>query len=167
MTSIAVTPSLTDLTSAVRAAIGAHGDWGQTARLVADALRQHLPGPDVLTTDQRLGDPERPAGHVLHVEPDGTFSMLGIVWRPGQTTRIHDHVTWCVVGVLLGVEHEDLYDDELNVIGENDNHTGTVSGLAPPGDIHRSATGVRRPPSLHIYGTDVTRVGSSVRRYYY
>jgi predicted metal-dependent enzyme (double-stranded beta helix superfamily) len=172
MTSISVTPApatlaLTDLIGGVRAAVRAHADWDRTARLVADALRQHLPGPDILTAGERLGDPNRPAGHILHVEPDGTFSMLGIVWRPGQTTRIHDHITWCVVGVLQGVEHEDLYDDRLNLIGENDNHAGDVSGFAPPGDIHRIRnTGARTAISLHIYGTDVTRVGSSARRYY-
>jgi predicted metal-dependent enzyme (double-stranded beta helix superfamily) len=104
---------------------------------------------------------------VLHAEPDGTFSILGLVWRPGQSTRIHDHITWCVVGVLQGVEHEDLYDDELNLIGTRENHVGEVSGFAPPGDIHRIRnTGTRTAISLHIYGTDITRIGSSARRYY-
>ena len=80
------------------------------------------------------------AGHVLHVEPDGAFSVLGLVWRPGQTTRIHDDITWCVV---------------------------EVSGFAPPGDIHRVRNvGDEIAISLHIYGTDITRVGSSARRFY-
>jgi predicted metal-dependent enzyme (double-stranded beta helix superfamily) len=167
VTTTSITPVLTDLISGVRGAIRARADWDQTARLVAGALRRHLPGPEILSAGQRLGDPDRPTGHVLHVEPDGTFSMLGIVWRPGQTTRIHDHITWCVVGVLQGVEHEDLYDDRLHLIGENNNHAGDVSGFAPPGDIHRIRnTGAQTAISLHIYGTDVTRVGSSARRYY-
>jgi 3-mercaptopropionate dioxygenase len=161
------TPTLTGLIAEVRTAVRAHADWARTAQLVAGGLRRHLPGPEVLTADQRLGDPDRPAGHLLHVEPDGAFSILGVVWRPGQTTRIHDHITWCVVGVLQGVEHEDLYDNALNVIGENENHPGEVTGCAPPGDIHRIRnTGTEPAISLHIYGTDVTRVGSSVRRYY-
>jgi predicted metal-dependent enzyme (double-stranded beta helix superfamily) len=155
------------LVTAVRRAVGMRADWARTAELVADELRAHLPGPDVLTAEQRLGDPDRPAGHVLHVEPDGTFSILGLVWRPGQTTRIHDHITWCVVGVLQGVEHEDLYDDDLNPVGTNQNHVGEVSGFAPPGDIHRIRnTGTYTAISLHIYGTDITRIGSSARRYY-
>jgi predicted metal-dependent enzyme (double-stranded beta helix superfamily) len=161
------TPALTDVIAAVRGAIRVHADWARTAQLVADQLRRHLPGPGILTADQRRGRPDRPAGHILHVEPDGTFSILGLVWRPGQTTRIHDHITWCVVGVLQGVEHEDLYDDQLNPIGANDNHAGDVSGFAPPGDIHRiHNTGTGTAISLHIYGTDISRVGSSARRYY-
>lgn len=109
----------------------------------------------------------RLADHLLHAETDGTFSILGLVWRPGQSTRIHDHVTWCVMGVLQGVEHEDLYDNQLNLVGARDTHPGEVSGFAPPGDIHRIRnTGLRTAISLHIYGTDITRVGSSARRYY-
>jgi predicted metal-dependent enzyme (double-stranded beta helix superfamily) len=87
------TPALTNLVAAVRGAVRVHADWARTAQLVADQLRGHLPGLDVLTADQRRGRPDRPAGHLLHVEPDGTFSILGLVWRPGQTTRIHDHIT--------------------------------------------------------------------------
>jgi predicted metal-dependent enzyme (double-stranded beta helix superfamily) len=168
MTTVAVTrPALTDLVPAVRQVIGMRADWARTAELVADQLRAHLPGPDVLTADQRRGHPDRPAGHVLHAEPDGTFSILGLVWRPGQSTRIHDHITWCVVGVLAGIEHEELFDESLDPVGIRDNHPGEVSGFAPPGDIHRIRNvGRETAVSLHIYGTDITRVGTSARRFY-
>ena len=160
-------PALIDLIAAMRHVIAMRADWARTAQLVADQLRAHLPDANILTPDQRRGDPDRPAGHVLHAEPDGTFSILGLVWRPGQSTRIHDHITWCVVGVLAGTEHEELFDEALNPIGERDNHPGEVSGFAPPGDIHRIRNhGSETAISLHIYGTDITRVGSSARRYY-
>ncbi len=160
-------PAFMDLVEGVRRVIDARADWARTATLVAGQLRANLPDPGVLTPGQRRGQPGRPAGHVLHAEPDGTFSILGLVWRPGQSTRIHDHITWCVVGVLAGVEHEELYDDELSLIGARDSYLGEVSGFAPPGDIHRIRnTGSRTAISLHIYGTDITRIGSSARRYY-
>jgi predicted metal-dependent enzyme (double-stranded beta helix superfamily) len=158
---------LTELVQGVRTAIAAHATWSDTAQLVAEQLRRHLPGADVLTAEQRLGSPDGYGSHTLHVEPDGSFSIIAVVWRPGQITRIHDHLTWCVFGVIQGVEHEELFDADLNLIGRSDNHVGEVSGFAPPGDIHRvhnttDATAI----SIHIYGTDVTRTGSSVRRYY-
>jgi len=163
----AARPALTDLITAVRYVIAMRADWARTAILVADQLRAHLPGPGILTAGQRRGQPGRPAGHVLHAETDGTFSILGLVWRPGQSTRIHDHITWCVVGVLAGTEHEDLFDNQLNPIGTRQNHVGEVSGFAPPGDIHRIRNdGSETAISLHIYGTDITRTGSSARRYY-
>jgi 3-mercaptopropionate dioxygenase len=84
---------LEQLAAGVRSAIAARVDWSHTAQLVADQLRAHLPRPDVLTPEQRLGSPDRAVGHTLHVEPDGSFSITAVVWRPGQFTRIHDHTT--------------------------------------------------------------------------
>ena len=158
---------LTELVAGVRTAVDAHADWSETAQLVAAQMRRHLPTADVLTPEQRLGSPDGYRSHTLHVEPDGAFSIIGLVWRPGQITRIHDHLTWCVFGVIQGVEHEDLFDADLNLIGQSDNRTGDVSGFAPPGDIHRvHNTSEETAISIHVYGTDVTRIGSSARRYY-
>lgn len=169
MTAILTRPvdQLNRLVAGVRYTIDAHTDWSHTARLVIDQLRVHLPDPDVLTPEQRLGTPDRAASHTLHVELDGSFSIIAVVWRPGQVTRIHDHTTWCVFGVIQGVEHEDVFDADLNLIGDSDAVVGDVNGFAPPGDIHRvHNTGDEVAISIHIYGTDVTRIGSSVRRYY-
>jgi predicted metal-dependent enzyme (double-stranded beta helix superfamily) len=169
MTATPIRPAgrLSPLVGGVRTAVDAHADWQQTAQLVANQLRRHLPSPDVLTADQRLGSPDGYRSHTLHVEPDGSFSIVALIWRPGQRTRIHDHVTWCAFGVIHGVEHEELFDVDLNPIGRSANHVGDVSGFAPPGDIHRvHNTGAETAISIHVYGTDVTRIGSSARRYY-
>jgi predicted metal-dependent enzyme (double-stranded beta helix superfamily) len=112
------------------------------------------------------GSPDDYQAHTLHVEPDSAFSIVGLVWRPGRGTRIHDHITWCVFGVI-GIEHEELFDAELNLIGRSDNHVGDVKGFAPPGEIHRvHNTAEETAISIHVHGTDVTRTGSSARRYY-
>ena len=169
MTATQIRPAsqLTELVAGIRTAVDRHAGWAETAQLVADQLRRHLPTPDVLTAAQRLGSPDNYCGHNLYVEPDGSFSIVALVWRPGQLTRIHDHVTWCVLGVIQGVEHEELFDADLNRIGSSDNRAGDVSGFAPPGDIHRvHNTAEETAISIHVYGTDVTRVGSSARRYY-
>jgi predicted metal-dependent enzyme (double-stranded beta helix superfamily) len=158
---------LDKLTSGVRTAINDRSDWTRTAALVADQLRANLPNPEILTPEQRAGTPDRAASHVLHVEPDGSFSIIAIVWRPRQMTPIHDHTTWCVFGVIEGAEHEDVYDVNLNLIESRDEVAGHVGGFAPPGDIHRvHNTSDQVAISIHIYGTDITRVGSSARRYY-
>jgi predicted metal-dependent enzyme (double-stranded beta helix superfamily) len=160
------------LAGAVRAAIGRRGDWQETVRLVTAALEHGLPSPDILTEAQQIGDPEGYTSYVLHTEPDGSFSIVTLVWRPGQMTPIHDHVTWCVFGVVQGIEHEELFRlDEANQClvgaGSSTNRAGDISGFAPPGDIHRVRNiGESTAISIHVYGTDVSRVGSSVRRYY-
>lgn len=163
---------LKNLVTAVRAAVGWQTHWGQTAQLVAGALRRHLPSPEILTEEQRAGAPENYRSHLLHAEPDGAFSIVVLVWRPGQVTRIHDHLSWCVFGVIQGVEYEELFelDEErqcLVEVGTSSNRTGEVSGFAPPGDIHRVRNaGDQTAISIHVYGSDVSRTGSSVRRTY-
>jgi 3-mercaptopropionate dioxygenase len=165
-------PGLAALAAAVRAAVAKRVDWRDTAQLVASALARHLPSPRILTAEQRTGDPEGYKSEVLYAEPDGSFSIVALVWRPGQVTPIHDHVTWCVFGVIQGMECEELFElDEqgacLVEAGHRVNRTGDVSGFAPPGDIHRVRNaGDLTAISIHIYGTDVSRIGSSVRRYY-
>jgi 3-mercaptopropionate dioxygenase len=161
-----------DLVDGIRAATSQHADWQQTAELVAHELRLHLPGPDILTADERTGDPDDYRCHVLHTEPDGSFSVTAMVWRPGQVTPIHDHVTWCVFGVVQGAEYEQLYalsadGTHLTEVGRSQNNAGEVSGFAPPGDIHRVRnSGQRVAISIHVYGADITRLGSSIRRTY-
>jgi 3-mercaptopropionate dioxygenase len=158
---------LSPLVAGIRAAVQRHAGWAETAQLVAEQLRRHLPTPDVLTPAQRLGSPDDYCAHNLHVAPDGSFSIVALVWRPGQITRIHDHITWCAFGVIQGVEHEELFDADLNLVRRHENQVGDVSGFAPPGDIHRvHNTGDTTAISIHVYGTDLSRVGSSARRHY-
>jgi predicted metal-dependent enzyme (double-stranded beta helix superfamily) len=162
---------LAELVTAVRSVVERHADWHQTARLVARELEQHLPRADVLTPEQRSGDPEEYRSHSLHTEPDGSFSIEALVWQPGKVTSIHDHVTWCVFGVIQGVEHEELFTlaEERGCLVEagTRGNAGEVSGFAPPGDIHRVRNaGDDTAISIRIYGTDVSRIGSSVRRNY-
>lgn len=161
-----------DLVTAIRSATARHVDWQRTAGLVADQVRLHLPGAGILTAEQRQGSPDGYASHTLHTEPDGAFSVLAAVWRPGQTTPIHDHVAWCVVGVLEGAEDEELFalrdgGIALEQVGSRRNMAGEVSGFAPPGDIHRVTNhGPGVAISLNVYGADIVRLGSSVRRTY-
>ena len=160
------------LVVAIRDATAQHADWQQTAALVAEQLRAHLPGPEILTRAERAGDPDSYVCHLLHTEPDGSFSVCALVWRPGQLTPIHDHVTWCVFGVLQGAEYVELYALRDGGAcreggGSSVNEVGEVGGFAPPGDIHRVRNcGDGVAISLHVYGADITRLGSSVRRIY-
>ena len=158
------------LTASVRRAVRAGGDWQAVADRVAGVLRNQLPSPGILSRMQLAGDPAGYQTHLLHAEPDGSFSITVMVWRPGQQTPVHDHLTWCVTAVMQGSEYEEIFApgaDGLRVVSRNRNPVGAVSAFAPPGDIHRvrnDGTGVA--VSMHVYGTDISRVGSSIRRQY-
>jgi predicted metal-dependent enzyme (double-stranded beta helix superfamily) len=160
------------LVTAIRRVVRERADWQQSARRVATELRRRLPDPGILTPHERQGDPAGYRCHLLHAESDGSFSIVAMVWLPGQVTPIHDHVTWCVSGVLQGVEYEEIFalrrgGTALAEVARNANGTGDVSGFAPPGDIHRVRNhGDGVAISMHIYGADISRLGSSVRRIY-
>jgi predicted metal-dependent enzyme (double-stranded beta helix superfamily) len=120
-------------------------------------------------------DPDRYRQHILHVDPAGRFSIVALVWLPGQATAIHDHVAWCITGIHTGEESEQQYEIvrayptvELRAGEVALNRPGTVSELPPLGrDIHRvRCVGDDTAISLHIYGTDIARRGSSINVVY-
>ena len=147
--------------------------WQDTADCVAAALRASLPDPaEILSAPLRRGDPAGYQSHLLYAEPDGSFSVSAMVWMPGQQTMIHDHVAWCVTGVLQGREYEEIFaladgGRTLRRTARNVNLAGAVSGFAPPGDIHRVRnTGDTVAISMHVYGADISRLGNSIRHEY-
>ena len=80
-------------------------------------------------------------------------------------------MSWCVTGVLQGTEYEEIFTPSPGRVPDRgrppENAPGTVAGFAPPGDIHRvrnSGTGIA--VSMHIYGADLSRLSSSIRRIY-
>jgi predicted metal-dependent enzyme (double-stranded beta helix superfamily) len=161
------------LVRAIRAEVRRGLGWQDTADIVAAALRAGLPDPaEILPAPLRRGDSAGYQSHLLYTEPDGSFSISAMVWMPGQETMIHDHVAWCVTGVLQGREHEEIFaladgGRALSLTARNVNPAGAVSSFAPPGDIHRVRnTGDTVAISMHIYGADISRLGNSIRREY-
>ncbi len=155
------------------ARITSRADWSSdartTSRSVANLLKEQVPSVDLLTPEQRVGDDAGYVRHLLHASE--RFSVVALVWRPGQHTENHDHIAWCTFVVLQGVEYETLYrdhGDHLSEIGQVANQVGDVSCFAPPGDIHRVHNiGDDTAISLHVYGADLSVSGSSVRREYH
>jgi len=139
------------------------------AASLADALRE----PVVLEPQHRQPGRDSYRQHVLHVNPRGRYSVLSLVWAPGQATPIHDHQCWCVVGVLQGQERENRYhlladgDKEWLLLTESSTAPpGTVSVLVPPAEnIHRVENAADELTiSIHVYGTDIGEVGSSINQ---
>ena len=165
--------TLHKLIEAIRAAARRSDNWADAATQVAQSVRGRLPAASIFCDAQGTAAATgRLQTRPLHVEPDGSFSMVALACPPHQATVIHDHVTWCVFAVLAGtpVEERFVLDQTgaaLEPAGRQRCLSGTVIGGAPPGDIHRlSNPGAQTAVSLHIYGSDITRLGSSVRRIY-
>jgi predicted metal-dependent enzyme (double-stranded beta helix superfamily) len=111
--------------------------------------------------------------HLLHVSPCRRLSIVALVWLPGQRTPIHDHVSWCVVGVYEGRERETRYRAVevdggrcLEPMGSIDAHPGHVEVIVPSVEDIHAVTAVGDGPtiSIHVYGADIERLGSSIYR---
>lgn len=140
-------------------------------RLVAEVeqrLLRLLRTPDLLAPEHRVSAPDRYCSHLVAVAPSGAFSVVALVWLPGQITPIHDHICWCIVGILEGQEREtrfhllqnDAGERWLCPVGEEVMAPGTTGTLIPPAEnLHRVCNvGETVAISLHIYGTDLARI---------
>lgn len=165
-------PALNALIDEIRTVVRSGGATRAVAEGVARVLGPYLGRPDLLLPEQEAPDPDHYRQHILHVEDDGSFSIVSLVWTEGQETCIHDHVSWCVVGVHRGREFETRYrlDDGRSVLVETgtvSTDVGAVAALTPPGDIHKVANrNADLTVSIHVYGADIGQLGSSIRHRY-
>jgi len=108
--------------------------------------------------------------YLLHADGAERFSVVSFVWSPGQTTPIHDHTTWGLIGMLRGAEVEQHYahrpDGRLEPEGEPHRlETGAVDAVSPSiGDLHRvsNAYNDRVSISIHVYGGNIGAVRRAV-----
>jgi predicted metal-dependent enzyme (double-stranded beta helix superfamily) len=142
---------------------------------IAGRLKTLLDVDGWLAAEHQLADRHSYRQHLLHVSESRRLSVVALVWLPGQRTPIHDHVSWCVVGVYRGVESETHYrlierDGErcLVPVGTFVARAGHVEALVPPAEnIHSvAAVGATKTISIHVYGADIERLGSSILRRY-
>lgn len=133
-----------------------------------------LRDPSFLAPEFRQASSDGYRTHVIAAAPSRAFSVLSMVWLPGQTTPIHDHICWCVVGVLEGLEREQRFSlredgrrtrwlaplDEVTIA------VGQTSALIPPDEnIHQVRNaGTSTAISIHVYGADISVRGTSINQ---
>jgi predicted metal-dependent enzyme (double-stranded beta helix superfamily) len=110
-------------------------------------------------------DPVRYTQYLLHRDPRDRFSVVSFVWGPGQSTPVHNHTVWGLVGVLRGAELSQRFqadDAGLRPLGEVHRlETGEVEAVSPRiGDVHQvaNAWSDRTSISIHVYGADIGTV---------
>lgn len=146
-----------------------HDDEHDPGRLVTGVqghLTALLAEPALLTPKQREPWTNRYRPHLLAVAPSRRFSVVALVWLPGQSTPIHDHICWCVVGVYEGIEREQRFslreDEQGNrwLLPLTDEYVlpGQASALVPPEEnIHQVRNaGTDLAISIHVYGADLS-----------
>ncbi|MGI0083697.1 MAG: cysteine dioxygenase [Nitrososphaerales archaeon] len=122
-------------------------------------LKSGIPGEAFIPRKDRY------AMNLVYIPKDRIFSVTSGVWNAGQTTQIHDHLTWALVGVYSGMERETIYkrsDDGLNpntakleMVSDRANESGHVTTLSERG-IHKVCNTFNEPAySIHVYGRDI------------
>ena len=114
---------------------------------------------------------DRFATHLLYGHPDQRFCVVSMVWSPGQSTPIHDHTVWGLIGVVRGVEVSQRYGFDAQGIlrpegGVRRLQPGEIEAVSPQiGDIHqvRNGDAASKTISIHVYGADI---GTLVRHAY-
>ena len=135
----------------------------QEARVLLQALVQH---DDWLPDGQAQPSPERYQQYPLFVDPLGRFSVVSFVWGPGQSTPVHDHTVWGLIGMLRGSESCQAYAADAAGVCQPQGpvHTlrpGDVDAVSPTiGDVHKvwNALPDQASISIHVYGADIGQV---------
>jgi predicted metal-dependent enzyme (double-stranded beta helix superfamily) len=173
-TTTATDGDLAAFVAAVETLTAGERDPHRIAAGVQACLPRLLANPSFLAPDQREPWPDRYRPHLLAVAPSRRFSVVALVWLPGQITPIHDHICWCVVGVLEGLEREQRYTLREDATGarwlaplaEEAVMPGHTCALVPPDEnIHQVRNaGESLAISIHVYGEDLTAYPSSINQ---
>lgn len=145
--------------------------------LVAGKLKGLLRNPLLLSLENRRSSPHSYRRHVLHVDPQGRFSLLAIIWEEGQSTPVFRSSGWSVMGVYEGELREASY-----------RHLSGSDGaprLLPAGVTHHGRGGIlfqdgldgnlqrldnpadQTTISIHVYGFDVRSSAAGLGECYF
>lgn len=150
-------------------------------RTVADASPADRPRQAAVWASRMLDAGLRPSSsvlepagagyqqHLIFTDPVIELSVEWLAWHGGSATPIHGHRCWCVVAVAEGSEGEIRYEQDarsagkLVAVGQRTWSAGDTYVRLPPDDIHQ----VFNPNdgltvSLHVYGVNIARVGTSI-----
>lgn len=135
-------------------------DEGEVLKSVSAELKTILGKPGWLPATHTKPRDDRYAQYPLYVDPNGKFSVVSFIWKPGQWTPIHDHTVWGVVGIHQGLERTQAYrdvDGKLQMTKTIDASVGEVGAVSPTiGDVHRVGNVSDDVAiSIHVYGGDI------------
>lgn len=125
---------------------------------------------DWLPTDYAQPQPQHYQQNLLHADALGRFSVVSFVWGPGQSTPIHDHTVWGLIGLLRGAETSQGYVQDAQGRWVPNGapvvlRPGQVEVVSPRvGDVHRVSNALADQPSIsiHVYGANIGAVERSV-----
>ncbi|MBI3504052.1 MAG: cysteine dioxygenase [Proteobacteria bacterium] len=161
---------LRDFVAAATAEMGPHGlDETAAHAKIGPKLRDLVAHDDWLPAAFAEPHPQYYQQYLLHCDPAERFSVVSFVWGPGQSTPIHDHTVWGLIGILRGAERCRFFErasgGHLVPLGEETLAAGQLSTLGPlSGDIHEVSNAIpnRASVAIHVYGGNIGAVARHV-----
>ena len=171
--------AMRNLLANIASALGPAGDEQTALARIPAILDEALRCKDLLTPEQRTGSVDSYTRHLIHADPKGRFSVLSIVWMPGQVSPIHGHNAWGVVGVQSGRVENASYQVRCQAPGEQAGYCCVPTGsrcagagfvvATPAGDdgAHRLGNPFAETAcTIHVYGMDLSLQPTGINRYY-
>ncbi len=160
-----VHPRFTNFVKSVTSVVETHSGEAAILTQVRPMLADLVRHDDWLPEEFSQSHPTNYRQYLLYRDPSDRFSIVSFVWVPGQTTPVHDHTVWGLVGVLRGMEVSRGYtrDSEGRLMQRDSERLeqGQVCAVGPDtGDIHDVTNPLtdRASVSIHIYGGDIGRI---------
>ncbi len=138
-----------------------------TTTAVQSTLEEMISGGQIeLPHELRQASGESYARRLLYRSEEYGYTVIAMVWGPGQGTPLHDHDgTWCVEGVLEGeilVTPYELLEHQgdrwhFQPFDTIHSHVGSAGSLIPPSEYHtiRNACSERTSITIHVYGREL------------
>jgi predicted metal-dependent enzyme (double-stranded beta helix superfamily) len=108
--------------------------------------------------------------YLLHCDPQERFTVVSFVWGPGQSTPVHNHKVWALIGMLRGGERGQRFalgapGEPMQRLGVDTLAPGDIDCVSPTiGDIHQVSNvhDDRVSISIHVYGGNIGRISRNV-----
>lgn len=150
----------------VDALLTADADESRILPPIGDAMARLVGRDDWLDPAFAVPHPTDYRQYLLYADPGDRFSVVSFVWGPAQSTPIHDHTVWGVIGVLRGAEMTQVFDLATDgrpvAAGAAVRQLpGSVAFVSPRiGDIHQVGNALSDAVSIsiHAYGANIGKV---------
>lgn len=162
--------SVEDLIAGLDAAVAASDDPTRCRQVMETLCHAFSSGEEILPEEFLALSSEGYARRLLHKHPGGAYSVVVMVWGPGQGTPLHDHAgTWCVECVshgrirVINYRREANLDSEAGILDFTEQQSvvagvGEAGKLIPPFEYHViDNPHEEMAVTVHVYGGEILR----------
>ena len=136
-----------------------------TTEKVAALMGKFLQEPAAIPENMKKPNSEKYTLYPLYIDEENRFSIASAVWDVGQSTPIHDHQTWGVIGIVQGKEDEVHYTIPTNgnppeLLERRVLQAGDVAVCCTSDqDIHQVSCASTIPcVGIHVYGANIGEI---------